>query len=59
MRNHVALLVAALIVIAAAAPKAGADEPARELEGTWTVVAVTMNGVKATDRIAEHLRGGA
>lgn len=50
-----AVLLAAGLVLAAALQSASADEPASVLEGRWTVVAVTMNGVKATDRIAGGL----
>ena len=56
MKKCAVLLVAAGHLLMAAAPKTGADEPAGKLEGTWTVVAATMNGVKATDRIAGRLK---
>jgi len=47
-------LVSAFVV--ATSPQAGADGTEGPLEGTWSVVAVTMNGVKATDRIAGKLK---
>lgn len=55
VKTRVRLLVAIAAFLIAAAPKAGADEPAGQLEGKWTVVAAVMNGVKATDRIAGRL----
>ena len=39
-----------------AASHAAAEGPAGELEGTWTVTAVTMNGIKATNPIAGKLK---
>jgi uncharacterized protein (TIGR03067 family) len=56
MKKCAVLLVAAGVFLIAATPNVGADEPAGKLEGTWTVVAATMNGVKATDRIAGRLK---
>src|SRR5579859_3030650 len=55
MEKFVVSFVAVGILLSAATPKAGADEPPGKLEGTWAVVGVTMNGVKATDLIASGL----
>lgn len=43
-------------LLAAPWPSTRADGPTDELEGAWFVYAVTMNGVKATDRIAGGLK---
>jgi uncharacterized protein (TIGR03067 family) len=56
MRKRFLLLVAVGALLTAVVLRAGADEPVGKLEGTWTVVAATMNGVKATDRIAGRLK---
>jgi uncharacterized protein (TIGR03067 family) len=56
MKKKVVLLVAVAAVISLAAPRVGADDPARQLEGAWSVVAVTMNGVKSTERIANRFK---
>lgn len=49
------LKLAVLGLIGAMSPRVGADEPAK-LDGAWTVIAATMNGVKATDRVAGRLK---
>jgi uncharacterized protein (TIGR03067 family) len=55
MKKCAVLFVAVATLLIASTRRSGADEPARQLEGKWTVVAAVMNGVKATDRIAGRL----
>ena len=50
------LLVVVGAVMGFLAPALAADEPAGALEGNWSVVAVTMNGIKSTDQIALRLK---
>src|SRR5438874_871848 len=52
MRIPVTLLASVGALIVTVDLKAWVDEPVGELEGRWSVVTVTMNGVKATERVA-------
>lgn len=56
MRKRIMLLVAACFFGGDAIPRASAGEPAGPMEGSWSVVAITMDGIKATDRIAQQLK---
>jgi uncharacterized protein (TIGR03067 family) len=56
MKKKSLVLVVLCAIVSAVPERARTDEPNGPLEGTWSVVAVTMNGVKATDRIAGGLR---
>jgi uncharacterized protein (TIGR03067 family) len=55
MKKSIVLFVAVGTFLMTATPKASSDPPAGALEGKWVVFEASMNGVRATDRIAGRL----